>query len=106
MLIIQYIVQRGDTLQKIADRFATTVPELVKINNIEDPDKIYPGQVIKLVPNEPISWPYTPRFYRVRRGDTLTLISRKFGTSIEKLVELNKIQDPNYIQAGEILRIS
>jgi hypothetical protein len=41
-----YVVQPGDTLSDIAQRFDTTVDELVRLNSIEDPDLIFPGQVL------------------------------------------------------------
>lgn len=43
-----YTVKRGDTLWDIANRFSTSVQRLAGINKIRNPDKIYPGQVIKL----------------------------------------------------------
>lgn len=39
-----YVVQKGDTLWKIAKRYNTSIDELAAINDIENPDKIYPGQ--------------------------------------------------------------
>ena len=42
----------------------------------------------------------------VRPGDTLTAISRRHGVPIRRLVELNRIADPNRIFAGQRLRIS
>lgn len=39
-----YVVQNGDTLWKIAKRYFTTVDNLIKINNIENPDIIKPGE--------------------------------------------------------------
>jgi hypothetical protein len=41
-------VQRGDTLGRIAADNSTTVDALVKLNNISNPDRIFPGDVIKL----------------------------------------------------------
>ena len=43
-----YTVVKGDTLSAIAAKYNTTVAELVKLNNITDPDYIIVGQVIKL----------------------------------------------------------
>lgn len=43
-----YIVQKGDNLNKIAKKFNTSVDELVKLNNIKDPNKISVGQVLIL----------------------------------------------------------
>jgi len=41
-------VQRGDTLGRIARDNATTVTAIVKLNNIDNPDRIYPGDVIRI----------------------------------------------------------
>lgn len=46
---ITYTVQRGDTLSAIANRYGTTVEELVRINDISNPDLIYAGQKL-LIP--------------------------------------------------------
>ncbi len=43
-----YVVQKGDTLFKIAKKYKTTVKELVAKNNIKDKNKIYVGQVLKI----------------------------------------------------------
>ena len=48
-----YEVKSGDTLSEIAQDFGTTVEELAKINNIEDPDKILAGQKLKLKDTTP-----------------------------------------------------
>ena len=41
-------VQRGDTLSRIAQNNSTTVAAIVKLNNIANPDRIYPGDVIRI----------------------------------------------------------
>jgi LysM repeat protein len=41
-----YIVQSGDTLSGIAERFATTVDEIVAANGLIDPDALQPGQAL------------------------------------------------------------
>ncbi len=43
--------------------------------------------------------------YVIKWGDTLTSIARKFGTSVDELVKLNHISDPNRIYAGNTLKI-
>ena len=42
--VIIYFVKSGDTLWNIAKRFKSTVEDIVSLNNIEDENKIYPGQ--------------------------------------------------------------
>ena len=43
-----YTVRSGDTLFILANRFGTTVDELVRLNEISDPSLIYPGQRLKI----------------------------------------------------------
>lgn len=43
-----YIVQSGDNLTKIANRYGTTVNQLVAWNNISNPNLIYPGQKLRV----------------------------------------------------------
>jgi LysM repeat protein len=94
-----YIVQRGDTLRKIAARFGTTVNELLKLNpTIADPNKINVGQ--KLVLPAPVE------IYTVVRGDTLRKIATRFNTTVQKLLELNpSIKDADIIYVGQVLRV-
>ena len=44
-----YMVQPGDTLWKIAKRYRTTVEDILAINEIENPDLIYPGQKLLII---------------------------------------------------------
>jgi len=104
----EIIVQRGDTLSQIAAEYNTSYQYLARINNIANPNLIYVGQRIE-VPNnlETIDINDTShKLYIVQRGDTLTSISQEFDVSIQSIVELNDIVNPNLIFAGEILRIS
>lgn len=43
--------------------------------------------------------------YIVQPGDTLYTIARKFNTSIEAILEINTLTDPNFIYPGQILQI-
>ena len=43
-----YTVKSGDTLSEIAQKYNTTVDNLVSKNGIKDKNKIYPGQVLKI----------------------------------------------------------
>lgn len=44
-----YMVQKGDSLWKIAKRYRTTVADIVAVNEIENPDVIYPGQKLLII---------------------------------------------------------
>ncbi len=99
----EYVVQRGDTLYKIAVMFDTTVERIVEENNIANPNLIFPGEVLRItnVDNPERSVEYT-----VRRGDTLSSIAIRYGTTVQRIVENNNISNPNLIFPGEVLNIS
>ena len=101
-----YTVQRGDTLSEIAARFGTTVNELVRLNNIADRDRIYPGQVLIIRENGgSVTPPSGTTTYTVQRGDTLSEIAARFGTTVNALVRLNNIADRDLIYPGQVLII-
>ena len=101
------IVRRGDTLSQIALRYNTSYQYLAKINNITNPNLIFVGERIYVPTLENNNLGDTSHIlYIVKRGNTLSQISRLYGVSIERIAELNDIRNPNLIFAGEILRIS
>lgn len=99
-----YIVRRGDTLTRIATRFNTTVNTLVRLNNIINPNLIYVGQRLILPTGGSANIPIIR--YRVRRGDNLYRIAKRYGTTVQNIVRLNRIQNPNLIYVGQILRVT
>ncbi len=42
--MVIYFVKPGDTLWKIAKKFRSTIEDIARVNNLEDANKIYPGQ--------------------------------------------------------------
>ena len=71
-----YTVQRNDNLTEIAARFGTTVAELVRLNNIANPNLIYPGQVLIIRENGgSVTPPSGAVTYTVQRNDNLTEIA-------------------------------
>lgn len=107
---VYYTVQRGDTLSAIAQRYRTTVQELASINNIANPNLIYPGQVLRILTNSTVNGSETRGTgsitYTVRRGDTLSQIAQAYGVTVAHIVEINNIQNPNLIYPGQKLRIT
>lgn len=98
---ITYVIQPGDTLSRIAQKYGTTVDALAKLNGISDPDKIYAGRTIR-VPENGSSGPV---YYTIRPGDTLSGIAQKYGATVSALTRLNGISDPDRIYAGDRIRI-
>lgn len=101
-----YIVQSGDTLSGIAARFGTTVQYLARINGIVNPNLIYVGQVLK-ISGSGVSAQRgaSTATYVVKYGDTLSGIALRFGTTVNNLVALNDISNPNLIYVGQVLKV-
>jgi len=94
-----YIVQRGDTMSKIASRIAITLSTLVKLNpQVGNTNLIYVGQKLNL--------PDGISQYTVAQGDTLKKIADSFGTTWQALLKLNpEIKNANLIYVGQIIKI-
>lgn len=101
-----YIVRRGDTLSEIATRQGVSLAALRRLNGLERRSLIHPGQRLRL------SGESTPAAstgsdgvrYRVRRGDTLSKIARRFAVSVQQLRLWNDLSHDR-ILAGESLSI-
>lgn len=99
----QHILQPGETLAVLAREYNVSISEIRRVNPGLPPSP-QPGQLINL----PIEIPEPPEDsfrYIVRRGDTLFNISNRFDTSIEELVRINNISDPDVIFPGRVLII-
>lgn len=119
--MIIYIVQPGDTLGMIANRFNVTIQKIIEHNWVGTDMMIVPGQILFIPRNhhhmygtadsvDPLSMlqPYIRRevLYVVQRGDTLAAIARRFDSTVEALVEANHLEGPNaVIYPGQILRV-
>lgn len=94
-----YIVQSGDSLYTIAQRFNTTVDALKMANSVSGDGRIFAGQAL-LIPTGEV----TPvREYEVQPGDTLFSISERFNTTVRILQGLNELGESSEIVAGETI---
>ena len=97
-----YIVQPGDTLSGIAARYGTTYQSLAAINNIADPNRIYPGQEIVI---DGAATEASTEYYTIQPGDTLSGIASTYGTTWQWLAEINGIDTPDLIHPGTTIRV-
>lgn len=89
-----YTVKSGDNLSTIASRAGTTTEKLQNLNNIPDPNTIFPGQKLKLKGSATST-------YTVKSGDTLSGIASMYNTKTRTLQSLNDIPNPNRIYVGQ-----
>ncbi len=95
----QYTVQPGDTLWLLSRRYGTTVEAIRRLNGLTG-DILYIGQVIRI----PVSSTGGYREYIVQAGDSLWLLSRRFGTTVEAIMQLNGLTS-DLIDVGQVLKI-
>ncbi|MBA3800665.1 MAG: LysM peptidoglycan-binding domain-containing protein [Geodermatophilaceae bacterium] len=98
-----HIVEPGDTLGGIASKYELSLDDLIRWNNIENPDHIDVGQKIELSGHEPA--PDGDQIYVVQPGDTVSEIAEKFGLRWVDIGAANKLEDINKIYAGQELVI-
>jgi len=92
-----YVVKKGDTLEKIADKLDTSVPELKKGNKLKG-NTIQPGDVLK-------GPPVTKKAYVVSKGDTVYSIAQRFHVSVEELRDENDLSPKVHIRPGQKIRL-
>lgn len=100
-----YIVQSGDTLSEIAQRFGTTYQSLAAINNIADPNRIYSGQEIVIDGAAAEAPAASAVYYTIKPGDTLSGIADCYETTWQWLAEINGIDTPDLIHPGKTIRV-
>jgi lysozyme len=117
-----HVVLWGQTLYDIALWYGVNVWTLACANGLYNANYIYAGQVLYIpygsawyggygcVPTYPAPspYPYPGPYgctYRVRWGDTLSGIAWRYHTSVSALTYANHIWNPNFIYAGQLLRL-
>lgn len=103
------VVRAGDTLSEIAVHYGVSVARLQALNGIADPNRIYPGQRLRLsdppARAQPTAVAQQPVVHVVLHGENLTGIAQRYGTSIAAIVSANGMTDPSYLRVGQRLTI-
>ncbi|MAY02229.1 MAG: hypothetical protein CMQ38_04535 [Gammaproteobacteria bacterium] len=113
---LSYVVRSGDSLSVIAERYRTTISELVAINQLRDRNRIRVGQQLLLpqpdgsVPTLVVSSDQPSAIpddgtYQVRRGDTVSIIAERYGVPVENLIAMNNLNSNGLIYPGQNLRL-
>ena len=94
-----YIVQKGDSLWSIANKFNMTVSELKNLNNLTN-NLLSIGQVLKIKDSSNNG----KTTYTVQKGDSLWVIANKYGITTEELKSYNNLTS-NLLSIGQMLKI-
>ncbi len=98
-----YVVKKGDTISEIAKLYGVSVENLLRINGLRARDKIYPGQRLKIAGSTSSEKELV--VHKVKRGETLWSIARKYATSVEEIVRTNGLKQAASIYPGQRLKI-
>jgi LysM repeat protein len=103
-------VKPGETLSEIADRHGVSLTRLMQANGISDPAFVEAGRRL-VIPGSRSSAaaarpaPAAGGSTTVKPGETLSEIADRNGTTVERLMQLNGIKDPNLVAAGTRLTL-
>lgn len=89
-------VVAGDTLYYLANKFKTTIDELTKLNNKNNPNKLSIGETLKIPKGN-----YT--IYNIKSGDNLYNLAKKYNTTWQSIYQRNKHAigtNPNVLKVG------
>ncbi len=113
---VSYTVRRGDSLSVIADRYDTSISELVAINQLRDRNRIRVGQTLLLPQPDgemptllvnnggPLVIPASGD-YEVLHGDTVSIIAERYRVPLATVVALNNLDSRGTIYPGQLLRL-
>jgi murein DD-endopeptidase MepM/ murein hydrolase activator NlpD len=93
-----YVVKKGDTLEKIADKLDTTIAELMSANQLKKTSVLQPGDVLK-------GPAVAKKAYVVAKGDTVFSIAKRFHVSVEELRSENDLSAKTSIRPGQQIRL-
>jgi LysM repeat protein len=101
---LYHVVQSGETLRSIAERYEVSMDSIMQANGIANPNRIYVGQRLTISggvePAEP-----GPRTHVVQPGETLSQIAGRYGVTMSALQATNAIGDADSIYVGQRLTI-
>jgi murein DD-endopeptidase MepM/ murein hydrolase activator NlpD len=91
--VIQYVVEEGDAVASIAEKFHLKPSTLIAVNGLSSRAIIRPGMTLKVPPVDGI-------IYVVKRGDTVGLIARRLSAEVADILGANNLGEDGSISVG------
>jgi LysM repeat protein len=99
-----HVVQPGEHLTAIANRYGTTPQAIASANNLVNMNLLYVGQRLT-IPGSASAPAQSNTYYVVDPGDTLSAVAARYGTTTQALVQANGLASANLIYVGQRLLI-
>ena len=109
---VYHRIRRGETLSVIARRYRTSVWRIKRANNLRRSNYIIAGRLLK-IPQRGYKYPasktvkrkYGKRYaHKVTSGDSLWIIAKRYGTTTQKIQELNNLSGTN-LHIGQVIKL-
>jgi murein DD-endopeptidase MepM/ murein hydrolase activator NlpD len=94
----EYIVQPGDTVTSIANRFGVSINTILWENKLSPTDLIRPGQKLIILPVTGVS-------HKVKKGETIEQLAKIYGVFKEEILEFNGLSEKEALVPGQLLII-
>jgi murein DD-endopeptidase MepM/ murein hydrolase activator NlpD len=92
----EYEVVSGDTIISIASSFGISPQTVMLENNMTESSILRPGQKLSILPTNGVS-------HTIKQGETVESISKKYGVDEDDLMDINDIELPDEIIAGDVI---
>ena len=96
--IQEYIVQKGDTISKIAQKFGIDENTILWANKLSKKSIIRPGQKLIILPTSGV-------LHLVKKGDTVSSLAKLYRVKKEEIIEFNELDEKGTIYVGDLLVI-
>ena len=103
--IIIHVVKKGDTLSSISKKYSIKKESIIEVNNLLDENYIFIGQNLKIVENFIPANNNNIYHHEIKKGENLTEVANKYDISLNKLVEINDIENQNILEVGTKLKL-
>ena len=107
-----YTVKPGETLSELAERYGTTVDRLMQLNNLRSAQDLWAGSRIQVPVTRTAAAPKpkpavnkNATQHTVQSGETLSVIAQRYGVSMQNLIAINNLGNPNQVVAGQTLKL-
>ena len=102
--LVQYVVRKGDSLWRIANRFGTTTKAIQSVNKLDDA-YLRIGQVLMIPQDLSVFMEIKTQRYIVLKGDTPYMIAQKNHMDLSEFLRINDLAPRSTIYPGQVLLV-
>lgn len=95
-IIVEYLVESGDTVSSLAERFNVSASTILWANNLDKNSSLKIGQKLVIPPVSGV-------IHLVRAGDTVSEIAQKYKAKVQDILAFNELSSESDIYSGDVL---